>query len=49
MICAQATAWDAVAVLNALRFLTFAGRFYIRGPLLGGGDESDPEAPEEAK
>ena len=29
---ALATAWDAVAVLNALRFLTFAGRFYLKGP-----------------
>ena len=46
---ALATAWDAVAVLNALRFLTFAGRFYLRGPLVGGGDESDAEAPPEVK
>ena len=46
---ALATAWDAVAVLNALRFLTFAGRFYLKGPLVGGGDESDAEAPPEVK
>ena len=39
---------DAVAVLNALRFLTFAGRFYLRGPLLA-SDEADAEAPEEVK
>ena len=45
---ALATAWDAVAVLNALRFLTFAGRFYLRGPLLA-SDEADAEAPEEVK
>ena len=45
---ALATAWDAVAVLNALRFLTFAGRFYLRGPLLA-SDEPDAEAPEEVK
>jgi len=32
---ALATAWDAVAVLNALRFATFVGRFYVRGPLVG--------------
>ena len=48
LISTQATAWDAVAVLNALRFLTFAGRFYLRGPLVG-GSESDEEAPGEVK
>ena len=45
---ALATAWDAVAVLNALRFLTFAGRFYLKGPLLD-SDEADAEAPPEVK
>ena len=45
---ALATAWDAVAVLNALRFLTFAGRFYLNGPLLE-SDEADAEAPPEVK
>ena len=38
-----------LAVLNALRFLTFAGRFYLKGPLVSGGDESDAEAPPEVK
>ncbi len=42
---ALATAWDAVAVLNALRFLTFAGRFYLKGPLLE-SESPDAEAPE---
>ena len=47
MISTQATAWDAVAVLNALRFATFVGRFYLKGPLVSGGsDPPDAEAPE---
>ena len=47
MISTQATAWDAVAVLNALRFLTFAGRFYLKGPLLESDEaDGDAEAPE---
>ena len=46
---ALATAWDAVAELNALRLLTFAGRFYISGPLLESDEaHGDAEAPEEA-
>ena len=31
---ALSNAWDAIAVLNALRLLAFAFRYTVRGPLL---------------
>ena len=39
---ALSAAWDAIAVLNGLRFLAFAYRYLVRGPLLAGA------APDEA-
>ena len=38
---ALATAWDAVAALNALRFAAFVGRFYLRGPLVVDADKAE--------
>ena len=42
---ALATAWDAVAALNVLRFAAFVGRFYVRGPLVIDADAAEELAP----